>query len=341
MIASKMPKCILVYNPHSGHGHLDSWNALFISFLLDAGWQVLALTPDATDLKNRLAQKKQLHIQHLQILDWNVPLRGLTERVIAKLSRVFRKLLGFNSISDSIVVSASDPELHYFEPIEFAKRIRIATNSVIHKPEIVFNMYMDMYRTDSERWRLFDQYNRFKWAGIRFFPREYPTEAYYQSPSFAGMCFLDEEVRTKYEKAEPNKSFTYLPDITETALPDYPAELVEHILNIANGRKIVFLGGSIGGNKNLAKWYELINLADPEIWFFVQIGEIHQSTLSKEDTVALDDILKNQPKNLFIKSEYLQSAAIFNAVIVASDVLFAVFSETGLLKPYSAFKSFI
>ena len=32
--------CILVYNPLAGHGHLDSWNALFVSLLLAGGYRV-------------------------------------------------------------------------------------------------------------------------------------------------------------------------------------------------------------------------------------------------------------------------------------------------------------
>lgn len=320
-------RCILVYNPHSGHGHLDSWNALFVSLLLDAGWKVLVLTPNPDDLQQRLTIKKQERSERLQILDWNVPLRTFKDRVVGKLLRMGHRIVRNTVKKDNFESATSDSELHFFEPIEFANRVRLSLTMAKWKPEIVFNMYMDMYRTDPARWKLFDQKNAYLWTGIRFVPRPTPNEGYYNSPSFAGMCFLDDRVRDFYQSERPEKSFAYLPDITETSLPDKPSDLVQEILLLAKERKIVFLGGSIGGNKNLAKWYELIDLADPQKWFFVQIGEIHQSTLAHEDIVALNKILEQTPENVYVKTEYLQSEAVFNDVISASDILFAVYRD--------------
>ena len=85
---------ILIYNPVSGHGHLDSWNALFISLLLNAGWRVCAATPDADDLVARLRLKGQADSAELQVLNWYLSPRTITERVWGRVRRLLNPLLG-------------------------------------------------------------------------------------------------------------------------------------------------------------------------------------------------------------------------------------------------------
>jgi hypothetical protein len=310
--------CILIYNPISGHGHLDSWNALFVSSLLESGWQVLALTPDAADLRVRLEDKGLAHLPRLQILDWDVLRRSFVEKVMGRLQRLLTKQPFQNP---------SDPEINYLSPSEFAQRVNKSLKRTSWKPDLVFNMYMDLYKTDQTSWEAFEAQSKFPWAGIRFVPKDFPEEAYYRSASAFGMCFLDEQVCEKYREILPGKVLSYLPDITETALPAHPSVLVQQIKNMAAGRKLVFLGGTIGGSKNLYRWYELIGRADAGKWFFLQIGEVHESSLTEDDLSARNQILQNPPENLFIYPEYLQDEKQFNEIISLSDVLFAVYRD--------------
>jgi glycosyltransferase involved in cell wall biosynthesis len=186
---------------------------------------------------------------------------------------------------------------------------------------------MDMYPTTGYSWQLFDTPNMMLWAGIRFVPTKDASEAYYKLPSLAGMCFLDEQVRDQYREALPEKYFAYLPDITETKLPDLQTDLLTEIKQRARGRKIVFLGGTLGGNKNLARWYQLIAQIDPEKWFFVQIGEMFENTLTEDDAHELAIIKQHCPENLYIKLAYLPDEAHFNEIIQSSDVIFAVYRD--------------
>lgn len=368
--------CVLVYNPISGHGHLDSWNAMFIALLLDKGWRVLALTPDVTALTSRLVQRGVTNMHSLQVLDWNAFPRELSRESALTLlrrlwrrwdtfgdrycyqragsettpdmsvlvnwrTRLFQKVVPFlfrishflyahyrqRHATQEITHASADPEAGYLDPAEFATRVRAALAKSPWKPALVFNMYLDMYRTDSNSWNKFATLNRYPWAGIRFVPSDFPREAYYALPSLRGVCFLDENICHAYREELPHKCFEYLPDITETALPDRRSGLVEDIKHRAAGRKIVFLGGSIGGQKNLARWYELIALADVGQWFFVQIGELHPGTLTVEDKVALDKVISCPPENLLIKAEYLPDERAFNEIIATSDILFAVYRD--------------
>jgi hypothetical protein len=218
-----------------------------------------------------------------------------------------------------------DIDPRYLDPFDLGQRLATFKKKSKWRPSIIFNMYMDMYAPDQKRWALFETVNPLPWAGIRFVPSATGNEAYYQLPSLAGMCFLNETIQKQYRVLMPSKAFGYLPDITESALPAAQTDLVTHIKAQAQSRSIVFLGGTLGGNKNLAKWYELIALADSSKWYFVQIGEMFENTLTPEDAQALAQITEQCPANLFIKREYLPDEAAFNEVIAASNIIFAVY----------------
>lgn len=367
---------ILVYNPISGHGHLDSWNAMFIALLLKQGWRVLALTPDTSALLTRLARKNADLACHpcLQVLDWDAAvsrirfivrfrnsLRDAWKRWDTFGDRYCYRRPGSETTPDmsfaqygktrlfQITVPplfrashflysryrrartkrselpTDDPERDLTCPVDMARRVQAALKKANRMPTLAFNMYMDTYRTAESEWRAFAAINKLFWAGIRFVPPEAPQEAWYTLPAWRGMCFLDENACRAHAAVLANKCFGYLPDITETTLPDVPGTLAQEIRQRARGRKIVFLGGSIGGQKNLARWFELIALANSEQWFFVQIGEIHRDTLTTEDRAALDRIQNAPPENLLLQAEYLPDEPAFNEVIAACDVIFAVY----------------
>lgn len=368
-----LQSCVLIYNPISGHGHLDSWNALFVGLLLERGFRVLALTPDRTALETRLAQRKLAGHPKLYVLDWNSTLSrprlklrirriwqwwlvyghnyaskrpetritpAMSVHTRAKkrvfqilvpplflLSRalrsVFRQMCGARRLSDGL----QDPsELHFLEPLEMAQRINAALKKSPWRPDCMFNMYLDMYKTGVKSWQEFAAVCHLPWGGIRFVPSDAPPrEGYYTLSSLRGMCFLDASACQDYSAAISDKYFQYLPDVTNTELPEAPCALAEEILCRAAGRKIVFLGGSIGGQKNIARWCELIALADPQQWFFVQVGEIHANTFSSEDSIAFERLVAAPPENLLLHTEYLSDEREFNAVIKAADVLFSVY----------------
>lgn len=341
-------RSILIYNPISNHGHLDSWNALFIAFLLERGWRVIALTPAADALRARLALKGVVDHKNLWISEWGYPQRSLFERIRGRLKRIGVKLiqallptnpasLSFDANVNSEPLSKErDPEANYLLPTEFAQRVRTALQKSPWRANFVFNMYMDLYRTDTASWRLFNAIQKMPWAGIRFVPRSLELssansassneqEAYFQLKTLRGMCFLDVEICGAYQNRLPDKTFGYLPDMTEVALPEVASSLAKDLKARANGRSIVFLGGSIGGKKNLTHWARVIELADPAKWFFVQIGEVFENTLSLEEQTIYRQLQTSSRENFFMKAEYLPDERAFNEIILASDILFAVY----------------
>lgn len=363
-------RCILIYNPISGHGHLDSWNALFVALLIRQGWNVLALTPDVPALLSRLTEKGVATSPNVQILKWGAHsgfkefFRRVWQRwdafgdrffyrrpgsevhqgmslsthwktrlcqwMVPFLYRVSHFLLALyrrrHAFSTS-VGAGIDPEQNMADPSVLATRTKAALKRAKWKPSLALNMYMDTYATRAEKWSQFASSNSLRWVGIRFVPSEDAHEAWYALSAFVGMFFLDENVCQRYRKMFPALQFEYLPDVTEIGLPTSPSALAVEVRRRAAGRTIVFLGGSIGGQKNLACWFEVIALADPAKWFFVQVGEIHRGTLTAEDLVALERAQTSPPENLLMHEGYLPDERAFNDLIAASDLLFAVYRD--------------
>lgn len=392
-------RSILIYNPISGHGHLDSWLAMFVALLLERGWRVLVLTPDVAALRLRLDQKNLTHHVHLQILGWDDCIlrdrfKILYYRVIKPIhyvvwlsrysivkiksflwglwfrwdafgdsyfygrpgteaipgmpflaywkKRFLRAVIPFLFRASHFVHSRlyrstdrvtprptdqDEAERDFFSPGEMAHRVEVAIERAKWPPQVALNMYMDMFKTGVSDWDAFDQRNTLSWVGVRFVPPKEPREAWYALPRWRGMCFLDDETRRAYQAVLPDKHFACLPDIVEAGLPATPGLLAGEIIRRAAGRRIVFLGGSIGGQKNLSSWYDLVALADPAQWFFVQVGEIHHGTLTAEDRLSLARVTDTPPENLLLHTEYLSDERAFNEVIAACDIIFAVYRQ--------------
>jgi hypothetical protein len=158
-------------------------------------------------------------------------------------------------------------------------------------------------------------------------PSRHERPAYYSLLQYRGTCFLEEAAVDAYRNAIPNKHFTFLPDMTDTELPLEANALAIEIKRRAAGRRIVFMGGSIGKQKNLSQWVTLILNSDPSQWYFVQVGRISHNSLNTEDAQALVRLQQQPPENLYVHADYLADEISFNAMIATADVIFAVYRD--------------
>ena len=368
----KEPGYIVLYNPISNEGHLDSWHVLFVILLLAAGHRVIAMTSDPEGIARKLASHGVRPGEHLLIVrtawatssnsgrrlidrlrlcwadqnarwdalrfqrEWRLrEAGGLMGRVVAWLqiranlclARTARLLhAGYLRARGRANVTVSPSPL-LFHPNEFRDQV----NSVIarHPGQIdcILNMYIDAYRTDPRTWRDFAFDEGVPWSALHITAPEEPTHAYCGLASFRGVLLLDEAIAKRYREAMPGKHVAHLPDITDTTLPERQSGLSRRIARAAAGRKIVFMGGSIGKQKNLERWYQLISLADPDEWFFVQIGRINKYHLTQNDRASVERVIKAPPANLYIEPTYLADERSFNEIIAMSAVIFAVYRD--------------
>jgi hypothetical protein len=369
---------ILIYNPISNEGHLDSWHVLFVKMLRQLDWGVIVVTHDPEGMIKKLKDKGLQKSENLIVLNaadsapsalsvtrkfwarWNTlydkaryqqhgpAMSTVFASAVIFLHRLINSLHGmYTNARKSQTTQASLQANEYKEvqsqnqnsaqsnvpssttidPASFSNRVNQIVQVYPDKILAVLNMYVDAYPTDHANWSNFKFLKNIPWMGVCITPVESPNAGYYTLPSYKGTCFLDEAVCSKYQNLMPERHFEYLPDITETSLPEHSSARAVDIVKQAKGRKIVFLGGSIGKQKNLARWYDLIALADPQQWFFVQIGRINKNNLTPEDELALERIRAHHPENLLIRPEYLADERLFNEIISISDMIFAVYRE--------------
>jgi hypothetical protein len=330
---------VLLYNPISNEGHLDSWHVLFIETFLTAGWKVVPVSTDLQGLRSKLERKGLW--QHPQLV-WP---KGLEEVSSSRLKKTFWLCLrGFRKLSRLFDSAEQQTQralaARFLDPQTFKNDIDHAV--VQHGSDIglILNMYVDGYLARSPSWKgtVFtrsgsgDTFKTIPWAGLCITPErlgenQQTPPVYYELVHYRGTCFLQEDATQAYQHYFSNKHFAFLPDITDTDLPTQPNALAIKIKQRAAGRKIVFLGGSIGKQKNLVQWANLIGNADPKKWYFVQVGRISHNNLSKEDEQALAILDQRRPENLYIHADYLPDETSFNAILAGADIIFAVYRD--------------
>ena len=348
---------VVLYNPISNEGHLDSWHVLFIKLLQHAGQAVIALSPDPASLIKKLQAQGLEQTEALVVLGTEST-RPNSLSVTASLSFARGAWLRWQALNDKALyqrtwyrapvkaldrllntahslyrqtrqqrVQSFTPSTTTLDAKQFCEQVNQVLRQYPGQVKAVLNMYIDAYLTDQNTWANFALWQDTPWFGLCISPSPLPTAGYYSVPSYRGTCFLDEAVCAAYQQQMPERVFEYLPDIADTNLPGQVTPLAKQILERAANRKIVFMGGSIGKQKNLARWFELIALANPEDWFFVQIGRLNHNNLLLEDQVALTNIVKHPPENLWIQPEYLADERQFNEIIALSSVIFAVYRD--------------
>ena len=368
---------IVLYNPISNEGHLDSWHVLFAILLLQAGYGVIAITNDPDGLQTKLTAKGHPPSEILRIigtrdqsqatsvsnkkprliktlrqawLDWNAycdeaqyrqhwrlnqaqkrPLADLISRfkysVLKQFGQLMQLLHGFYKKKKQNLQSSVKPVNFYLSPVDFLQQVNAVVDQYPGQIQAVLNMYIDAYSPAAEYWPSFRFKESTPWGALCITPTESPDQGYYKALDYKGTLLLDEKLTARYRAELPHYIFEYLPDVTETALPAESGRLARELRVLAGSRKIVFMGGSIGKQKNLSRWIELIAVADSKQWFFVQIGRINKNNLTPEDEAALRQVLASPPDNLYIQPTYLADERTFNEIISISDVIFAVYRD--------------
>jgi hypothetical protein len=217
----------------------------------------------------------------------------------------------------------------YLSIDDFRNQIDTVLTTRRGKVSFVLNLYIDAYTVESKAWSSFRFSGATPWAALCITPTDLPEQGYYQAIDYKGTLLLDEKLTDRYRVASTGHTFAYLPDIADVELPTEASELSQTLRDLCGARTMVFLGGSIGKQKNLARWFELIALADPKQWFFVQLGRINKNNLSPDDEAALTKVVAEPPSHLYILPTYLKDERVFNEIISIANVIFAVYRDFG------------
>ncbi len=362
---NRLMKSIVIYNPISGHGHLDSWCAIFTKVLLESGWKVLVITPNQKGLIATLSNSNCLYLNQLKVIPQCMQREkdGLpANSTKALLKRLWRKINteGYAYVFNDRkltskrltkphekLLASSYLLLHYcryfvfpYVKVRFKAQDNDETSSIFALGEIekeiegqkfeanlIFHMYLDSLNIHDSQLYKPSTPLKFKWAGIRFAPEVNDSLYFIEHLNLKGIAFLDEDFAKNVAKSLPNVHVRYLPDIANLQLSKGPPDISNLIVSNANGRMIVFLGGIIGLRKNLTLWLDLVEKADPKKWYFVQIGEIDFKDLKSNEFLAVYKKLLFPPENFMLVPSYIADESIFNSIISISNIIFAVYKD--------------
>lgn len=338
---------ILVVNPASGRGHLDSWNSMVVGTLLKSGWPVIALTQHPEILVKDLNLNSIDHSK-LSFLDFELIFPKVFQGNQATLKKFQNcwnnfssrniksprpnKFLGYLYLFTEILMRyvrilrrrfrcSKDGKL---DLSFFHDKLQIALQKKNLNPTLIFNMFLDYFDVDSSNIST-SKISKNKWVGICFSPNSEEIKKLGLDVSFQGLLLLDEFEVSSCSEGLQNKVIKFLPDITNDSIPPNQGLMVKNIKSNACGRKIVFMGGVIGGQKNITSWCGLIREMNPSEWYFVQIGEVNLGSFSTRDLIAYVTLLLAKPENVFISDSFISDESVFNELIRASDVIFAAY----------------
>jgi hypothetical protein len=350
-------KSILIYNPLSHVGHFDSWCAIFTKSLLDRGWRVCVITKNSQKIFDTFPQEIAKDASPLLILDDHSVIKdnqyyNFCRKVLDKL-KVFEFLehiqinlnpspinermrflkRGYNYCVRKITNSLNkifQPKLiiSATNPMEYASDINLAINLLGTPPKVVMNMYVDLYSPAPEIWETIDQIMQCKWVGIHMdMTHTLINKPYWKSAALKTIFTINEPATTLVDGGVKGINYQWLPDVTDISMPVSPSQITIQIQERANGRHIIFLGGAIGGTKNLSLWSDLVFKADQSKFFFVQAGKVDYGTLSADDLAGLQKLLLIKSENFFYLDDYLSDEAVFNELVRKSTVIWGLYRD--------------
>lgn len=348
-------KSIVVFNPVSGYGHLDSWNLLFIKIFLELGWNVDVISGGGLNVEEKLVNDGLQDTRRLKIHSHpSFPVEkkskrekitvgqglGLTSKIITARSNSLRNRVWRKDNIQFVSLCAIHFIKYYFlaklkkylkksfvieDGSEYFQHIESVINELDIEPDLIFHMYLDALNFKQSNEPPLESNANKKWAGLRFSPCRDDLMFYDGHPEIKGVCFLDDSWKVYFDAKDKDVIFAALPDIASSSLKSRRSKIALQILARANNRKIVFLGGMIGWRKNIDTWYKLVKLADPTKWFFLQVGEIIPAGMSAADLYSMYAAIYTNKENLMIIPAYLEDESSFNELISISDIIYAVY----------------
>ena len=311
-----MSKKLLIYNPISNAGHLDSWSSVILEELVKLGKDPIYAGEDIQIIKENINDiniiKKIKFVKFSNIQDKIfIKFKSLILRIINFFfSKLFKKNYSYNLFfNPKFFFKTSDSILKKFD--------------INQKDILVINMFLDIYTINKKTWLECDKKYNFSWCGIHFHDVKSRIEIINSLKNNIFLIFLIKDLTNKYDI----KKNHYLSEFTYIKKNEKQNILEKKIKNYSRERKIIFMGGAIGKRKNLSNWSKIIDQIDNDKYYFIQIGKVFFSDLDFEDKLAFKKILKHHPKNIFIYNRFIKREKDFNSLINMSDAIYAVYKN--------------
>ena len=215
--------------------------------------------------------------------------------------------------------------------------IRLRNLASIHKqlddfrPDLVYFPCLDDILPTLAPMMLFNRLLPYTWSGLLVqsaLPPHKPglpdVRPFLRSRHCCGIGVLNEYSIDALKAFQPH--VRQMPDFADLTTPNDQYPLLQALQQKANGRKIISLLGSIGTRKGISLLLGTIPFLPEEEYFFLIAGK---SWLTDTQTRELK-AFENTRTNCLFSLEHIPDEACFNALVAASDVLFAAYrNNTG------------
>ncbi|MCU0565074.1 MAG: hypothetical protein MUF49_00565 [Oculatellaceae cyanobacterium Prado106] len=304
---------IVIIETHGGGHHL-MYLRVISKILLESGYSVLVFYPEPEQVMGWMAIACPESLHRFKVLPAVEP-RTLRPR-FGKLPQPLQVLARWQAA---------------------AQMAKIARKVLGQSPELfLFNWLDDLFSAYLPH-ALIDRLFPYPWAGLCFQPRWQRERGWLDHHEAlnarhcrgCGVLDMDMAQQLQQRVRTPVLSF---PDFTDETAPDPNFAWVEQIREQAQGRKIVALLGSLHRRKGLLTCIDVALRSPSEPYFFVFAGKLSPYTLSANDQAHIRAIAANPPANCFFRLEPIPDEPQFNALVNASDILFAAYEDF----PYSS-----
>jgi glycosyltransferase involved in cell wall biosynthesis len=197
-------------------------------------------------------------------------------------------------------------------------------------PNLVVLLYLDLMAEEPRNVAALDGADATPWAGILFHPRlakspQLAPEPYFKSRNARGGIFLVPAAIEIYAKIAPHLKFALVPDVADLEFTADTPPVAQEIRSRANGRKIILQVGTIAPHKGITTLLDVIAKADKTCFFFAFVGEVHWPSFGADEK-RLRAFYAQPPENVYVHEGYLAEERVYNALIRACDVIYAVYS---------------
>lgn len=223
-----------------------------------------------------------------------------------------------------------------------ARTLRAATADTGLRPKLVFLNWLDSYIVGVSplvAW-LLPCIFPYRWSGVFFHPwhlriPDGPTrhesvaaEAMLRSGGCVGTAVLDHWIVDALAVHTRGPVLAF-PDETDTDLPPRDPGLVMQLREAAAGRRIILLPGVLAKRKGVMALLNTARLAEGRPWCFAFVGALDEGlrrTYSDAELQLIDDAIAGKQSNVWFHPARIENEKDFNAIVCASDVLFAAYA---------------
>ena len=318
---------IALISPSTG-GHHDSYLQIYTTSLLRLGHRVTVFTsrPDRINV-------------------W------LAERPLGEQKRVDTVMTTFSTPRPAL-----GPLSTLVGKYQWVQAMSAAVQRSGIQPDLLFHMWLDNCLTPGLTAWLTDQVVPYHWSGIYFHPWYLRTPLSFQHfrrgalASYAALmstrcpavAVLDEGIADELQRQLHGKPVIPFPDIADATPPDPQYAPAHEICRRARGRKVVSLLGALSRRKGTVLLMQSMGRLHQEEFFFVFAGVLDYDSYTPAEQRTVQEFAENPPENCYLDFSYIPNEGAFNALIAASDILFAAYlhfpSSSNLLTKAAIFQ---